>query len=384
MKNLIVMLTIVMLIYGCNDSTAPDETPMITIEILQNGLIQETFIVTEDENGDIYPIYYDNHQIGETEIITFIQFFGIPEDDPEIYFKVISRKNNNYTKFDIVNHFDTLRIDYQQDFDNANENLNCGTMYDPSEGYIINARFSVWKDSVFIDSLFTDNLGRFETIIEPDEYLLKTVVVEESFETEIQLINGYADYFINYYLIDYKPNIYFYPQTEINLDVNISFPKSGKVVKSIPEFPDQWQNLQITPDGRINNKYDYLFYESIQPDIFQKTDGWIVKLENLSTFFKENLQKSGFNQNEINDFIEHWIPKLNDSKYYAIYPQFNKQLNPLIKLEFSQQPDNIFRLTYLITKLNSNEIKLTKPEIQSFERKGFVVTEWGLIFDERE
>lgn len=378
------MLTIVMLIYGCNDSTAPDETPMITIEILQNGLIQETFIVTEDENGDIYPIYYDNHQIGETEIITFIQFFGIPEDDPEIYFKVISRKNNNYTKFDIVNHFDTLRIDYQQDFDNANENLNCGTMYDPSEGYIINARFSVWKDSVFIDSLFTDNLGRFETIIEPDEYLLKTVVVEESFETEIQLINGYADYFINYYLIDYKPNIYIYPQTEINLDVNISFPKSGKVIKSIPEFPDQWQNLQITPDGRINNKYDYLFYESIQPDIFQKTDGWIVKLENLSTFFKENLQKSGFNQNEINDFIEHWIPKLNDSKYYAIYPQFNKQLNPLIKLEFSQQPDNIFRLTYLITKLNSNEIKLTKPEIQSFERKGFVVTEWGLIFDERE
>jgi len=257
-------------------------------------------------------------------------------------------------------------------------------MYDLGEGYIMNARFSVWKDSVFIDSLFTDNMGRFETTIEADNYLIKSVVMEESFETEFQLIEGYADYYINYYLVDYKPNIYIYPQTEINLDVNISFPKSGKVIKSIPEFPEQWQNLQIKPDGKINDKYDYLFYESIQPNIFQKTKGWIVKLENLTIFFQKNLQQSGFNQNEISDFIEHWIPILTDSKYYAIYPQYNKQLDPLIQLDFSQMPDNILRLTYLVPKLNSNDIDLSKPEIPSFKRKGFVVTEWGLIFDESE
>jgi len=384
MKIFIGILIIVMFIFGCNDSTAPDESPMITIEIIQNGIIQETFIVTEEENGDIYPINFNNQQIGETEIVTFNYFCGIPEDDPEVSFRVIFRKDNNYTKFNGVSHFDTLTIDYQLDFDAVNENLICGSMYDSFDGYIMNARFSVWKDSVFIDSLFTDNLGRFETEIEADNYLLKSVVMEESFETEFQLIDGYADYYIDYYQLSYKPNIYIYPQTEINLDVNISFPKSGKVIKSIPEFPEQWQNLQIKPDGKINDKYNYLFYESIQPNIFQKTKGWIVKLENLTIFFQKNLQRSGFNQNEINDFIEHWIPILTDSKYYAIYPQYNKQLDPLIQLEFSQKPDNILRLTYLVSKLNSNDIELMKPEIPSFKRKGFVVTEWGLIFDESE
>ena len=37
MKNLIGLLIIVILIYGCNDSSKPDENPMVTIEISQNG-----------------------------------------------------------------------------------------------------------------------------------------------------------------------------------------------------------------------------------------------------------------------------------------------------------------------------------------------------------
>jgi hypothetical protein len=381
MKYFIGILIIVMLIFGCNGSVAPDETQMITIEVLQSGTIQETFIVTEQEDGVIYPISFDNQQIGEIEIATFNYFCGLPEDNTEVSFRVISRKDNNYTKFNGGSHLDTLRIDYQLDFDAVDENLICGTMYDSLDGFIINASFSVWQDSVFIDSLFTDNIGRFETEIEPDNYLLKAVLMEESFETEFQLMDEYADYYFDYYSTSYKPNIYIYPQTTINLNVNISFPKSGKVIKSIPEFPKQWQNLQIEPDGKINDKYDYLFYESIQPNIFQKTKGWVVKLENLTNFFKENLQQSGFNNREISDFIEHWIPILTDSKYYAVYPQYNKQLEPLIQLNFSQHPENILRLTYLIVRLDSNEIELTKPEIPSFERKGFVVTEWGLIFD---
>lgn len=384
MKNLISVFIILVMVYGCSNSTTPDEKPKVTIEILQNGLIQERFIVTEEEDGDVYPIYFEEQQIGEIEICVCECYTHPPIEEIIILFSIIARKNGSYTKFTGVEHFDTLRIDYQQDFDAINENLNCGTMYDPYDGFIINARFSVWKDSVFIDSLFTDDLGRFETGIEADDYLLRAVVNEYSFETEFQLIEGYADYSIpDYYLLDYKPNIYLYPQVTIELDVNISFPHTGEVVVSIPEYPEQWRNLQIEPDGKINDQYNYLFYESIQPNIFQKTKGWVVELENLDGFFKENLQKSGFNQTEIKDFIEYWIPILIDSKYYAIYPQYNKQLDPLIQLNFSKQPDSILRLTYFVKKLNSNETELERPEIPSFERTGFVVTEWGLIFDKK-
>ncbi|MCK4694207.1 MAG: hypothetical protein KAT74_00520, partial [Candidatus Cloacimonetes bacterium] len=65
MKNLISVLIMLLIVYGCSDSTSPDAKPMVTIEILQNGLIQETFIVTEEEDGDIYPIYFEEQQIGE-------------------------------------------------------------------------------------------------------------------------------------------------------------------------------------------------------------------------------------------------------------------------------------------------------------------------------
>ncbi len=63
MKNLISVLIMLIMVYGCSNSTTPDEKPMVTIEILQNGLIQETFIVTEEENGDVYPIYFEEQQI---------------------------------------------------------------------------------------------------------------------------------------------------------------------------------------------------------------------------------------------------------------------------------------------------------------------------------
>jgi len=380
MKNLIGLLIIVILIYGCNDSTKPDENPMVTIEISQNGLIQETFIITENEDGDIYPIYFEEQQIGELEIFISEFISDPPNGERIISFHTIARKNNNYTNFAVVNHFDTFSIDYQQDFDIVNENLNCGTMYDPADGLIMNSHFSVWTDSIFIDSLFTDNLGRFETELESDNYIIKSGFGTCGFE--LQLVEGYSDYsYPNYFSYDWKPNIYIYPMKEIDLDVNITFPHSGEVIKSIPEYPNQWQDLQIKPDGKINDEYNYLYYESIQPNFFQKTKGWVVKCENLKDFFNNNLQQSGYNQNEISDFIEHWIPRLIDSEYYAIYPQYNKQLDPLIQLNFSKQPDNILRLTYYIVKLHSNEIDLPKPEIPPFERVGFVVTEWGLIFD---
>ncbi|MFC1898642.1 hypothetical protein ACFLYJ_03620, partial [Candidatus Cloacimonadota bacterium] len=226
MKYLFYILIYILLIFGCNESTSPDVTPEITIEILQYGIIQDTFTITENSNGNIYYILDKNLQIGEVEILTFHYFCGVPQDDPEINFMVIARKTSSYTKFEIVNHFDTLRIDYQLDFNSINENFNCGTMYDNFEGHITNARFSVWQDSVFIDSLFTNDLGRFETTIEADNYLIKANVIDESFETEIQLIDRYSDYILDYYQYNYKPNIYIYPQTEIDLDVNILFPNS--------------------------------------------------------------------------------------------------------------------------------------------------------------
>ena len=178
----------------------------------------------------------------------------------------------------------------------------------------------------------------------------------------------------------YKPNIYIYPEESINLEVYLDFPQGGRVVASIPEYGNYW-DVFVDTTGIIDNSYRYLFYESAQPDEWQRYEGWLVEQKDLESFFKENLHQYGFKGIEIDDFIEYWIPRLSSSKYYSIYPQTQDEINPLIDLSFSVMPDNIQRLFYYIhgaDELPENPIK--EPEIDnSFEREGFFVVEWGVI-----
>ena len=122
MKNIISALIILILVYGCSKSTTTEQKPLNTLEILHNGILQETFIITEENDGDIYPIYFEEQQIGEIEIDIYPII--IPPDEETIIFLVLSRKDDNYTifnqsPFDMLNMspFDTLRIDYQLDFE---------------------------------------------------------------------------------------------------------------------------------------------------------------------------------------------------------------------------------------------------------------------------
>jgi len=135
----------------------------------------------------------------------------------------------------------------------------------------------------------------------------------------------------------------------------------------------------VDSSGLINNKYNFLFYESDQPDYWQKETGWVIKKDSLEYFFKHDMESYGFNNHEINDFIEYWIPKLTKSDYYIIFPQENSIVNSLIKLEFSKQPNNLLRVFYLIE--NSTE-KIQMPKHKkntSFKREGFFITEWGVL-----
>ncbi len=178
----------------------------------------------------------------------------------------------------------------------------------------------------------------------------------------------------------YKPNIYIYPKHTIDLKVNVSFPKGGKIVTSIPAYNNNW-NVNVDSTGKIDNKYDYLFYESDQPDEWQYKTGWVVEKENLLTFFQNNMTSYGFNQKEIKDFTDFWIPKFVTYKYYLVYPQEKAIIDKLIKIDFSIKPDNSLRLFYAIT--GTNEVfAIDIHKINSnFKRNDFCVTEWGVIIN---
>ncbi len=176
----------------------------------------------------------------------------------------------------------------------------------------------------------------------------------------------------------YKPNIYIYPIVETELNIQILFPSGGRIVESIPQYYEGW-DVTITNDGKIDSTYDYLFYESKNPDLTQKEFGWLVKQNNLEIFFQNNLKESGFNKNEIKDFTAYWIPYLKEYEYYELYPQYNSTIERMTVLKFSVPPLNIFRLWYSIKGRKDNNIVMTAPTIQTAKRDGFSVLEWGVI-----
>lgn len=178
----------------------------------------------------------------------------------------------------------------------------------------------------------------------------------------------------------YKPNIYVYPQQTIDLSVKLNFPKGGSVLTSIPEYNTVW-NVQVTPSGQINETYSYLFYESQQPDVWQTHYGWVVEKDNLPTFFRENMSNYGFNDSEITDFINYWIPRLKQHQFYVIYPQTKELISKVIQLDFSLKPDNLLRLFYVIKGKENKLQDITTPTINKFQREGYVATEWGVILE---
>jgi len=178
----------------------------------------------------------------------------------------------------------------------------------------------------------------------------------------------------------YKPNIYIYPEEKSQLIVNLHFPLGGMIVKSIPEYGKGW-NISVDTNGLINGKYNYLFYESKQPYVWQENEGWIIKRSDLKKFFTENMNSYGFRGNEIMDFTDYWIPRLSGSELYAIYPQDASIINNVIKLKFSKETDDMLRLFYVIKEVNimNNKVLEQPKDAKLFERNGYFVTEWGVI-----
>ncbi|MBI4811227.1 MAG: hypothetical protein HY800_07295 [Ignavibacteriales bacterium] len=179
-------------------------------------------------------------------------------------------------------------------------------------------------------------------------------------------------------VISEKPNIYIYPPKLTNISIKLEFPLGGSVIQSIPTYSDSW-NITVEPSGRINGEYDYLFYESRNPDAFQYSAGWIVSRDTLASFYSHHLLCAGFSQREKNDFIDYWIPRLTDYPYYVIYPQFNNDIDKVIRLNISESTDAILRLFYVVKGTTVNTEKLITPSTPAFKRSGFVVTEWGVI-----
>jgi hypothetical protein len=172
-----------------------------------------------------------------------------------------------------------------------------------------------------------------------------------------------------------KPAVYLYPVMPINVSVQVEV--SGKLTYTDPDYGNGW-NVSAEPDGIINGRYDYLFYEADLEKIELPDKGWIVEFDYLEKWFDDYLPALGLNEKETCQFKEYWLGKLRKADFYEIKILDDSFLAENMRLVINPEPDTILRLNFHFRPLTDKK-EIQPPVIKKTERKGFTVIEWGGI-----
>ena len=178
-------------------------------------------------------------------------------------------------------------------------------------------------------------------------------------------------------MADAKPVIYLYPENETEVFVKLDY--KGELYCTYPEYNGGWK-VTAFPDGRLFDKttgreYSYLFWEGLSDVEYDMSRGFVVRGEDTAEFLRETLERIGLTPKEYNEFIVYWLPKMQGNKYNLITFQTDAYTESA-RLEITPTPDSMLRVFMAYTPLDE-PIEIEEPVIESFEREGFCVVEWG-------
>lgn len=175
-----------------------------------------------------------------------------------------------------------------------------------------------------------------------------------------------------------KPIIYLYPEEEIKLSVKLG--KEDNITCSYPEYKNGW-NVIAKPDGTLvdietgRNLYA-LYWEGIHSEECNLTEGFVIKGNETIKFLEEKLSTLGLNEIEAEEFIVYWLPILQENEYNYIRFATLEEINNIMPLELSVEPDTLIRVLMQYKPLDEY-IEVKEQELITPERKGFTVVEWG-------
>ena len=83
----------------------------------------------------------------------------------------------------------------------------------------------------------------------------------------------------------------------------------------------------------------------------------------------------GMTEEEMNEFIVYWLPRMEHNKYNLISFQSDAYTNSA-RLSITPEPDSICRIFMAYVPLEDS-VEIEPQQLDTFERKGFAVLEWG-------
>lgn len=174
----------------------------------------------------------------------------------------------------------------------------------------------------------------------------------------------------------YKPVIYLYPEQATKVTVRLEH--EGTLTHTWPRYQNGWQ-VTAYPDGTLMEEtgiqYPYLFWEGVFDLQYDMSQGFCIKGSNSEMFLQESLARLGLNQEESADFMEFWLPYLEQNPYNLISFQGSSYVDH-VKFSIDPVPDTVIRVFMVFTPLQE-AIDLPPQELISPERAGFTVVEWG-------
>ena len=184
---------------------------------------------------------------------------------------------------------------------------------------------------------------------------------------------------IYYEMVAKKPVIYLYPEKKTDVHVELKLTES-ELSTTYPKYNNGW-DIVANPDGELINKADgthhkYLFWDATNCHTrFEFSKGFCVAGSDTENFLKDKLSYMGLNEEEMNEFIVFWLPLMEHNEYNLITFQGDSYTDSA-KLNITPKPDSILRVFMTYVPLQ-NEVNIEPQKLDTFERYGFTVVEWG-------
>lgn len=178
-----------------------------------------------------------------------------------------------------------------------------------------------------------------------------------------------------------KPVIYIYPEKITQVEVTLDF---DNILVTWPEFKEgqnSWK-IEAHPGGLLKDlatgrTYNSLFWEghNVHSSDSDWNKSWSVSGKETGEFLRKILLQKGLTEQETNEFIIYWLPRMKNNAYNQItfLEEIYNERNPLI---ITPKPDSLLRICMVFRALDK-PMQTSAPEIKPFKRKGLCVVEWG-------
>ena len=173
-----------------------------------------------------------------------------------------------------------------------------------------------------------------------------------------------------------KPVIYLYPEETTQVEVALDY--DGGLTHTYPAYGDGWQ-VTAQPDGTLTDEtgreYYCLFWEGESRWEYDFSRGFCVAGLDTAAFLEDALAQLGLTDQEAQELIIYWLPKMEGNRYNLIAFQ-GEAYTGHARLTVTPEPDTLLRV-FMAWKPVEAPVDLPAQELAAPERRGFTVVEWG-------